>query len=225
MARRTVSRLTANEVKKLSKIPGKHADGLGLYLQVNRSGTASWIYRYLANGHDRAMGLGPLHSVSLKEARERAANARKLRYGEQPRDPLEERRAGRLAEKLASAQTMTFEECAERYIAAHRAGWGNPKHAAQWPSTLGTYVYPFFGPLPVQAVDVGLVMKALEPIWTEKPETAGRVRGRIEAVLDYATSRGWRTGENPARWRGHLENLLPKKNQGACSRAPRGAAL
>ena len=108
---------------------------------------------------------------------------------------------------------MTFAACAERYIASHKVGWRNPKHAAQWPATLGTYVYPVFGSLPVQAVDVGLVMKAIEPIWVQKPETAGRVRGRIERVLDWATARGYRQGENPARWRGHLENLLPKKSK------------
>jgi hypothetical protein len=108
---------------------------------------------------------------------------------------------------------MTFQACAEAYIAAHRAGWKNAKHAAQWPSTLATYVYPIFGALPVAAIDTGLVMKALEPIWTEKPETASRVRGRIESVLDWAAAREYRQGENPARWRGHLENLLPKKTK------------
>ena len=108
---------------------------------------------------------------------------------------------------------MTFQQCAEAYIAAHSAGWRNPKHAAQWPATLDAYVYPIFGGLPVAAVDVGLVMKAVEPIWTAKPETASRVRGRIESVLDWATARGYRQGENPARWRGHLENLLPKRSK------------
>jgi integrase len=108
---------------------------------------------------------------------------------------------------------MTFREGAETYIAAHKAGWKNPKHAAQWPATLATYVYPVFGDLPVQAIDTGLVMKALEPIWTAKPETATRVRGRIESVIDWATARGYRQGENPARWRGHLENLFPKKSK------------
>jgi integrase len=108
---------------------------------------------------------------------------------------------------------MTFRQCAEAYIAAHEMAWKNPKHAAQWPSTLGAYVYPVFGDLPVQAIDVGLVMKVIERIWIEKPETASRVRGRIESVLDWATARGYRRGENPARWRGHLENLLPKKSK------------
>jgi integrase len=108
---------------------------------------------------------------------------------------------------------MTFKDCAERYIEAHRPGWKNPKHAKQWPSTLEDYVYPVFGPIPVQAVDVGLVMKALEPIWKTKPETASRVRGRIESILDWATARGYRQGENPARWRGHLDKLLPARGK------------
>jgi integrase len=106
---------------------------------------------------------------------------------------------------------MTFKDCAENYIAAHRAGWRNPKHAAQWPATLSTYVHPIIGGLPVQAIDTALVMKAIEPIWTTKPETANRVRGRIEAILDWAAVRGYRQGENPARWRGHLDHLLPNK--------------
>jgi integrase len=125
--------------------------------------------------------------------------------------------------KLDDARALTFRQCAEAYIKAHKASWRNPKHAAQWPSTLSAYVYPIFGALPVQAIDVSLVMKVLEQevrgaangepasLWTTKPETAGRVRGRIESVLDWATSRNYRQGENPARWRGHLENLLPKK--------------
>ncbi len=108
---------------------------------------------------------------------------------------------------------MTFRQCAEAYIAAHRAGWRNPKHAAQWPATLEAYAYPIMGALPVQAIDTGLVMKAIEPLWAVKTETASRVRGRIESVLDWAAARGYRQGENPARWRGHLENLLPKRSK------------
>jgi integrase len=110
---------------------------------------------------------------------------------------------------LEAAKAVTFRACAESYIAAHRAGWRNAKHGAQWGATLETYAYPVFGDLPVQAVDTGMVVKVLEPIWAAKTETASRLRGRIEAVLDWATTRGHRQGENPARWRGHLENLLP----------------
>ena len=138
-------------------------------------------------------------------------------------DPIEARRAHRAARRAQHAKAMTFQECATAYIAAHRSGWKNKKHAKQWPQTLEDYVYPAFGSLPVQAIEVALVMKAVEPIWTVKPETAGRVRGRIEAVLDWATARGYRQGENPARWKGHLENLLPKKSK--VRRVERHAAL
>ena len=115
--------------------------------------------------------------------------------------------------KIADTKALTFKQCAEAYILAHRAGWRNPKHAKQWSSTLEAYAHPVFGSLPAQAVDVGMVMKAIEPIWTTKPESASRVRGRIESVLDWATARGHRSGENPARWRGHIENLLPRKSK------------
>jgi integrase len=150
------------------------------------------------------MGLGPYPDISLAEARDKAMVQRKLRLD--GLDPINVRQAARV-------KAMTFEACAEAYIASHRAGWRNPKHAAQWSATLKTYVYPIFGDLLVQAVDVGLVLKAVEPIWTMKPETAGRVRGRIESILDWATARGYRRGENPARWRGHLENLLPARSK------------
>jgi integrase len=207
---RPEKRLTARTVETIKK-PGLHADGAGLYLHVSKNGARSWIFRWKRAGRLRDMGLGPLHTISLAEARDNALACRKAKY--EGRDPIEERREQRQAARLENAKAMTFKNCAEAYIAAHKAGWKNDKHAAQWPATLATYVYPIMGGLPVQAVDVGLVMKALEQIWTVKPETAGRVRGRIESVLDWATARGYRHGENPARWRGHLENLLPKKSK------------
>jgi integrase len=207
---RVIGKLTALDVKRAKK-RGYYGDGGGLYLAVGRTGAKSWIFRYRKAGKLHDMGLGPLHTIRLADAREKARECRRLRLEGQ--DPIEIRRAKRLEEGLDAAKAMTFRQCAERYIAAHEAGWRNPKHAAQWPSTLATYVNPIFGSLPVQAIDVGLVMKALEPIWSTKPETAGRVRGRIESVLDWATTRGYRRGENPARWRGHLENLLPKKSK------------
>jgi hypothetical protein len=126
-------------------------------------------------------------------------------------DPIEARRARRNQANLEAARAMTFRQCATAYIEAHRAGWRNAKHAAQWTATLETYAGPVFGDAPVHLVDVALVMKALDPIWTAKPETASRIRGRIEAVLDWATVRGYRTGENPARWKGHLQKLLPSR--------------
>jgi integrase len=204
---RGIGRLSAVALPKLKA--GMHADGGGLYLQVTQSGARTWIYRFMLDRRAREMGLGPLHIVTLAEAREKARECRRLRH--EGIDPIDARKAQRAEERLAAATAMTFQECAERYIEAHKAGWRNPKHAAQWPSTLATYVYPVFGDLPVQAIDVGLVTKVLEPIWRTKPETASRVRGRIEAVLDWATVRGYRNGDNPARWRGHLDKLLPAR--------------
>jgi integrase len=206
---RAIGRLSAVALPKLKA--GMHPDGGGLYLQVTRGGAKTWIYRFMLHGRAREMGLGPLHIVSLAEAREKARECRRLRH--EGIDPIEARKTRLAEERLAAATTMTFRECAERYIEAHRAGWKNPKHAAQWPSTLAAYAYPVIGELPVQAVDVGLVTKALEPIWRTKPETASRVRGRIESVLDWATVRGYRKGENPARWRGHLDKLLPARGK------------
>lgn len=205
---RTIGKLTALAITQ-AKRRGYYGDGGGLFLQVSASGAKSWVFRFKESGRLREMGLGPTHTVSLAEARQKALECRKARLD--GRDPIEARKQERMQTKFDVAKTITFAACAERYIASHKAGWRNSKHAAQWPATLATYVYPVFGSLPVQAVDVGLVMKAIEPIWVQKPETAGRVRGRIENVLDWATARGYRQGENPARWRGHLENLLPKK--------------
>ena len=153
------------------------------------------------------MGLGPLALYGLQEARAKALDARRKRH--EGIDPIEARRAERARQRLDAAKAVTFKQCAEAYISAHRAGWRNGKHAGQWGATLSTYAYPIIGALPVQAVDTGLVLKVLEPIWTAKPETAGRVRGRLESILDFAKVRGERDGENPARWRGHLDKLLP----------------
>jgi integrase len=204
--------LSARSVETLKK-PGMHADGGGLYLHVSASGARSWIFRWKRGGRSHDMGLGTAGNddVGLAEARELASEARRVIRG--GGDPIAARKAARLQEQIAAAKAMTFRQCAEAYIKAHSAGWRNPKHAAQWPATLGTYAYPVFGELPVQAIDTALVMKAIEPIWTVKPETASRVRGRIESVLDWATARSYRQGENPARWRGHLDKLLPARSK------------
>ncbi len=139
------------------------------------------------------MGLGPYPDVSLADARREAERCRRLlREGT---DPIEARRQRRQAARLDAAQSMTFEDCAKRYIEAHKVGWRNAKHAAQWVSTLNTYAYPVFGSLPIQSIDTGFVTKALDPIWREKPETAARLRQRIEAVLDWATAHGYRSGD------------------------------
>jgi integrase len=157
------------------------------------------------------MGLGPFgpHDVTLADARAEAGKARAMLRESPPRNPIEHRRQTLQEAKLKHARRMTFEDCANAYIEAHKAGWKNPKHAAQWPATLKTYAGDLL-PLPVEEIDTTLVIKALQPIWASKTETATRVRQRIESVLDWATARKFRKGENPARWRGHLDKLLPK---------------
>ena len=188
-----------------------YPDGAGLYLQVTAKGGKSWVYRYMLDGTPRYMGLGPLHTVTLADARIKALEARRLRLAGV--DPIKARHDAVIEARLEAARSITFKDAAEAYMEAHKPGWRSAKHAGQWRSTLETYAYPILGPLPVQGVDVALVMRVLEPIWTTKTETASRVRGRIEHVLDWATARGYRLGENPARWRGHLSNLLPQRSK------------
>ena len=191
--------------------PGMLADGDGLYLQVTRGNARSWIFRYFRNGKSHEMGLGSLKAVGLAAARLKAAECRGLLAD--GIDPIAARKDERAQRALETARGMTFDDCADAYIKAHSSAWKNEKHIAQWKATIRTYVSPVFGSLPVQAVDVALVMKVLEPIWTTKPETAGRIRGRIESVLNWAKARGYRTGENPALWKGHLDNLLPARGK------------
>ncbi len=204
-------RLTALRVARATA-PGMYADGGGLYLQVTVNGrngepAKSWIYRYTLRGRAREMGLGSLSAISLQEVRNRVSEYRRQRHDGV--DPIEARRAGREQAILEAGRALTFKEATSKYIEGHRAGWRNAKHAAQWESTLATYAHPAIGGLSVQTIDTTLVLKVLEPIWTTKPETASRLRGRIESVLDWARVRGYRKGENPARWRGHLDKLLP----------------
>jgi integrase len=206
-------RLTTKRVAELVRggRQGHWSDGGNLYLRVGGPGKASWVFRYRTRGRLRDAGLGSYDTWGLVEARSRARRLRQsLSDGV---DPIDERRAERDKAKVIAARAMTFMQCAEAYIAAHRAEWKNAEHARQWPSSLIAYVYPVLGSLPVAAIDTALVMKVLEPIWLSKPETAKRVRGRIERVLDFARTRGFRQGENPARWRGHLDQALPKPSK------------
>ena len=206
---RSVNRLTARDLEHLG--PGLHHDGLGLYFQHTPAGNKSWIFRFMIDGKARAAGLGPLHTVSLKQARIKARGMRNLLL--ERIDPLAEKQRARSVARLDAARAVTFKDAAERYIEAHRAGWRSAKHADQWTASLKAYAYPIIGKLPVAEVDTALMMRILEPIWKTKTETASRVRGRCEAVLDWATARGFRTGVNPATWRGHLDKLLPKKTK------------
>ncbi len=212
---RAIERLTALKIERVknakSPEPGMYADGGGLYLRVTTEGARNWVLRYMLNRKPRWMGLGPLALYSLAEARARALDARRKRH--EGIDPIEARRAERARQRLDAAKAIKFKQCAENYIASHSAGWRNEKHRYQWKATLKDYAYPVIGDLPVQAVDTTLMLKVLEPIWTTKAETAGRVRQRIESVLDWAKVRGYRDGENPARWRGHLDKLLPARSR------------
>lgn len=202
---RLIEKLTPLAVSR-AKRSGYYGDGAGLWLQVSAAGTKSWIFRFTLRGRQREMGLGPLHTVSLSDARAKAKACRQQLL--EGRDPIDERHSARLAQELELAKAMTFDQCAAAFIRSHQSGWRNPKHAAQWQSTIASYASPVFGALPVASVDTALVMKAVSPIWTDKTETASRLRGRIESILAWATTSGYRQGDNPARWRGHLENLL-----------------
>jgi integrase len=171
--------------------------------------------RYTLDGRAREMGLGPIHTVGLADARKKAAAARALLL--QGIDPLAARDAEKAAHRKAQAKLKTFREVAEQYIAAHRPSWKNRVHAAQWESTLRDYVYPVIGDLSIASIDTGNVTAILTPIWNTKTVTAARLRGRIEAILDYAKACGWRDGENAARWKGHLDNVFPKPSKVANS--------
>jgi hypothetical protein len=211
--RRAVHRLKGADLRR--KDPGNFADGGGLYLQVTAakdgSVNRSWIFRYaVPQGGERFMGLGPLHTVSLTEAREAALRYRKQRLA--GIDPIEYRNAERAARAASAARSVTFDECARLYIAAHRDSWRSEKHAQQWPATLASHVSPVFGRLPVHTIDTALVVKALTPIWSRTTVTASRLRGRVEAILDFAAVGGYRpAGDNPARWAGHLEHIFKSK--------------
>lgn len=197
--------------------PGRHADGGGLHLLVKESGARSWVYRFMLNGKSRDIGLGAAgqDGISLSQARDaRDALRLKVKAGI---DPLEERQRD-AAEALAAAQAaqvagMTFKAVAETYISANEGSWRNEKHRQQWKNTLATYVYPVIGELPVAEIGTAHVLQILEPIWKAKAETASRVRGRLETILDTAKARGYREGENPARWRGHIAQILPARSR------------
>lgn len=204
--------LSAKRVEALRSRPGRYLDGgdfgRSLYLQVTEGG-GSWLLRYERNGRERWMGLGALADFSLKEARARARKARQLLAD--GIDPLEQKRAAKAAHLLAATKAMTFEEAATQFFNQHSTKWRNAKHRAQFLSTLKDYVFPSIGKIAVADIDTAAVLKVVEPIWTTKTETASRIRGRIESVLDWATVRGLRSGDNPARWRNHLANVLPAR--------------
>ncbi len=207
---RQLHRLTALRISKLLE-PGYYRDGGGLHFQISPSGARSWIFRFTLFGRTREMGLGSLASVSLAAARTEAAKCRALL--KEKIDPIEARNTEQRRRALESACARTFKVAAEDYIAQHRGAWKNAKHAQQWTNTLATYAYKVIADVDVRDIDTPLIVRILQPIWTAKRETAARVRGRIESILDAEKALGHREGENPARWRGHLDKILPRQNK------------
>lgn len=207
---RTLHRLSAKAVANL-KNPGLYADGGNLYLRVAPGGSRAWIFRFARHGRMRDAGLGSYPAVSLAAARDAAQQYR--RQLAEGIDPIAARDAERRLQCRADTPRDTFRHCAQFFISSHEAGWRNDKHRAQWRATLEAYAHPVIGDMPVSAIETGHVLKVLEPIWCSKSETASRLRGRMEAILDWARVQGLREGENPARWRGHLAHLLPAKRK------------
>jgi integrase len=205
MTRRKIARLTARMVKG-AKRRGMLHDGRGLYLSIAANGSRSWTFRYGAQGRHH-FGLGSLDIVTLKEARERARQARLLLLD--GKDPITERRTQRAARRLAEAKSITFAAAAATFISSHHSAWKNEKNRRQWQETLATYAYPVIGDLPVAEIDTALVLRVVEPIWKERTETASRVRRRIERVLAWSITHGYRSAPNPAAWSDHMDNLLP----------------
>jgi len=200
---RPINRLSARAVATRTA-PGYLADGGGLYLQISESGSKAWVFRYERQGRRREMGLGSASIVSLQEARMAALEQRRVLVA--GKDPIAERTNARTL-----TTPRTWGECADAYIESHKAGWKNAEQTGQWEHSLREY-----GPrraMPVADVDTATVMRCLLPIWQTKTETATRVRGRIERVIDWARVSGFRSGENPARWRGHLDKLLPQPSK------------
>lgn len=203
---RTLQRLNSLSLSRAKK-PGYFADGGGLYLQVTPAGARSWIYRFALAKRRREMGLGSFPDISLAAARQEAANSRALVKAGQ--DPIAVRDAERARQRLAEARGVTWDEAVDQFLGAHLGSFRNPKHRQQWRNTLDTYAKPVLGGLTVATILTPEVTKVLDPIWHKKPETASRVRGRIERILDWCKVRGYRDGENPARWRGHLDKVFP----------------
>jgi hypothetical protein len=198
-------RLSALAVTKLTK-PGRHADGGNLFLVVSQTGAKRWAFIWMRQGRQREAGLGSLSSVSLAEARQQAAEYRA--FLAQDLDPIEHRKVTR----TAAAGRRTFAQCADAFIKAKRSEWRNAKHAKQWVISLERHCYALRA-RPIQEIDTADILTVLQPLWATTTETASRLRGRLELVLDFAKAQGWRTGENPARWKGHLENILPRRSK------------
>jgi integrase len=208
---RPLHRLTALKVER-AKAPGMYADGGSLYLRIAPGGSKQYIFRYIRGGRLHDMGIGPTHTLSLAEARERATEARKLLLD--GIDPLASKRERFAALRAAEAKAVTFADCVRGFIKDNEASWTSPKHRSEWERSLAKYAFPVLGSLPVAAIDTPLVLRVIKPLWERVPETASRVRGRIENVLGWATVHHYRSGDNPARWNGLLEHALPNVVKG-----------
>ncbi|MGF6549740.1 tyrosine-type recombinase/integrase [Paraburkholderia youngii] len=212
---RQLHRLSALRVGKLVD-PGYYPDGGGLCFQISASGSRSWIFQFRLFGRSREMGLGPISTVSLSQARAEAARCRALLKDKI--DPIEARNE---AQRRAAVEgSRQFRIAAAEYIENNRRSWKNIKHAKQWTSTLATYAHPTIGDRDVKDIDTAMIVRILQPIWADKRETASRVRGRIETILDAEKVLGYRGGENPARWRGHLDKVLAKRKRAAVQHHP-----
>jgi integrase len=212
MAERSLNRLTARQVETV-KLPGKHADGGGLYLLVDAKGRRSWLFFYTWAGKRVELGLGSVKDVSLASARKVAATFRHMvKQGDDPRLARERAKEQQATDAATKKDALTFGGFADQYIATHEPSWRNAKHAAQWRMTLTSYAAPIRHKA-LNEIATEDVLGILQPHWQARPETAMRLRGRIESVLDAAKAKGLRSGENPARWRGHLDQLLPKRQR------------
>lgn len=207
---RQIQNLTARKCETI-KDPGYYADGQNLYLQVSKTLSKSWLFIYKFQGRKHEIGLGGYPDIPLALAREAAARWRKVLI--EGDNPIEIKRALEAEKQRNRVDNPTFAQCAAKFIESHRAGWKNRKHAQQWENTLHQYAFPIIGNRQVKEIDTSLVMRVFEPIWLEKNETATRLRGRIENILDWASVHKYRQGDNPARWRGHLDKLLSSPNK------------
>jgi integrase len=205
-----IEKLTASKVARIS-MPGKYGDGNGLYLYVTKALVKSWVFRYQLNNREHYKGLGPLYAVSIHEAREEARKARACLARRKP--PFQDHTVDVAGKRMPDGYNKTFDECVIEYIALHKHEWQSLKHLKQWESSLCTYASPHFGKALVRKITTALVLQALNQIWTTKTETASRLRERIERVLSWAIVCGYRKGDNPARWDGHLQELLPNPSR------------
>jgi len=205
-----IEKLNTSKVSRISR-RGKYSDGNGLYLQVTRTLVKSWVFRYQIGGKEHYMGLGPLHAVTLKEAREKAQKARACLV--RKIDPLQDHATILSTKKEINEENKTFDECIIAYIAQHKNEWKSIKHLKQWENSLRTYASPYIGQLSIRKISTALILQVLEPIWIIKTETASRLRERIERVLSWAAIYGYREVDNPARWNGHLQELLPRPSR------------